>query len=388
MPTIVLTHLLASVPAGPVVPGTVITNTLTLHNATGSDSGAFTVAFVDTNGSDFSLSWTNNTVDTGATEDAASGSLGVQNTGGTTPFDPTSLAMALSAGAQAVVTFTSTVPITWTSGAYTDAVVITGAGLTGSPLDLSTSVNVSNLEIAAFSVLEVFSEGMPISGLAVSAASANTPLVYSADGLPLGLTINSSTGVVSGTPTKIGDFSTVFTVEDSVSYSLSTDAIFEIIGYLGQPVFEGASSESIPRNELIVPAQQTWVVGVAVPTGLSAAVRVGNNFTGTIIYTAGNLPLGVTMNTSGVFSGAPVVPRTASIVSVKAVDANGVATYKNFEVIVVTDAADATANVGGPVFTSMASPCNPALPAPATPSLAQMFASATAMQQAFYPIAT
>ncbi|MYR02340.1 putative Ig domain-containing protein, partial [Streptomyces sp. SID6139] len=40
-------------------------------------------------------------------------------------------------------------------------------------------------------------------------------LTYSASGLPTGLSINSSTGVISGTPSAAGSYSTTVTVKDS-----------------------------------------------------------------------------------------------------------------------------------------------------------------------------
>jgi hypothetical protein len=57
--------------------------------------------------------------------------------------------------------------------------------------------------------------GSAIPTLTITAGGHGPALAYSAAGLPAGLSVNSSTGAVTGTPTTAGLYSPVVTVTDS-----------------------------------------------------------------------------------------------------------------------------------------------------------------------------
>jgi len=92
--------------------------------------------------------------------------------------------------------------------------------------------------------------GTAISSFTITASGGTAPYTWSATGLPPGITIGSSTGTVSGTPTTAGTYNVTATATDSASHSGSTSFTFTINptggGCSGQkitnPGFESGSS--------------------------------------------------------------------------------------------------------------------------------------------------
>ena len=73
--------------------------------------------------------------------------------------------------------------------------------------------------------------------LALSASGGTTPYTFSATGLPAGLSINASSGVISGTPTTAGTSTVTATVNDSASHTANTTFTWTVapVGSCGSP---------------------------------------------------------------------------------------------------------------------------------------------------------
>lgn len=64
--------------------------------------------------------------------------------------------------------------------------------------------------------------GTAITSVTASASGGTAPYTFSASGLPAGVSINGTTGVISGTPTASGSGAATVTVTDSASHSVGT----------------------------------------------------------------------------------------------------------------------------------------------------------------------
>ena len=123
-------------------------------------------------------------------------------------------------------------------------------------------------------------------GIAATDTNSGT-LTYSAQGLPAGLSINSSTGVISGTvvvgDSNIGTFNPTIIVNDGSYYSTTT--------------FEWDVNSLITITD---PGDQANTVGDTVSLQIDAT----DGGSGTMVYGASGLPAGLSINTStGLISG-------------------------------------------------------------------------------------
>jgi hypothetical protein len=135
---------------------------------------------------------------------------------------------------------------------------------------------------------------------ATDSASGKT-FTYSATDLPIGLSISSSTGAITGTPTIAGSYTTTVTVNDG---SGASSANFGwTIGGSGT----GTGNTVTVTN----PGTQTGTAG----TAASLQIKASDSATGqTLTYSATGLPAGLSISSStGLISGTPTTAGSSSV---------------------------------------------------------------------------
>ncbi|GAB1691466.1 putative Ig domain-containing protein [Krasilnikovia sp. M28-CT-15] len=143
--------------------------------------------------------------------------------------------------------------------------------------------------------------GHPIT-LPLSVSGGVAPYTFNATGLPDGLSINSGTGVITGTPTTRGARTAVVTVTDASNGTATLDLAWDIANQLN----------------LVVPGNQNGTTGE--PVRLTVTARDG---VAPYTWSATGLPAGLTINpATGEITGTPTTAGT-STATLTVVDAVG-----------------------------------------------------------------
>ena len=115
--------------------------------------------------------------------------------------------------------------------------------------------------------------GQPFS---FTVTAANSPLSFTASGLPPGLNFNTVSGTISGTPTVAGDYQTALTASNAVGLSAAIVAIQVIANSnsVVQEIWTDVPGTNIADIPLSTPAMVTNVIGALDATGSSATYGV------------------------------------------------------------------------------------------------------------------
>jgi uncharacterized repeat protein (TIGR01451 family) len=275
-----------AVPAGATyVPGSLVIGGTAVTDASGDDAGDFT----------------------GGTVTARLGSGATASAGGTlTPAATTTVAFQVTVNAG---DSSGTVIANAAALAYNSAT--TATAFIGSSNMVSSTVNVVNVNPVLASPAPPSGEINASYADTFSATGGTGPYTYAVstgagNSLPAGITLNTSTGVVSGTPTVTGFFNFTITATDANS-QVATEAA--LIYVAPAPVLAFAT----PLQTADSNSAYSFPLGV-------------NPGTGPYVWSVstGTLPAGITLNSStGVLSGTPTGSGTSSF-TVKVVDAYGV----------------------------------------------------------------
>ncbi len=184
------------------------------------------------------------------------------------------------------------------------------------PTGLGTPNGIGAFQVGAVNTITLANPGAQstVAGTATSLqlkatdSSPTAALTYSAAGLPAGLSINSLTGLISGTPTTVGALAVTVTATDATGASASATFAWTVTSSSGAHVVSVTN-----------PGTQSTVVN----TAASLQIHATDSVASTLTYKASGLPAGLAINAStGLISGTPTATGSLTV-TVTATDATG-----------------------------------------------------------------
>jgi hypothetical protein len=234
-------------------------------------------------------------------------------TGGTQPYTWSLTGGALPAGLNFDAA-SGAISGTPTAGASAAALTFQVTD-SGSPAQTTTA----HLALTVVPLLSITTTSLPNGQVgvaysaALSAAGGVAPYTWSLTGgtLPAGLSLNTATGAVSGTPTATAAATALtFAVKDAAASAQSTSAVLALTVAAGAPP---------PAPSVTTTSLPNGIVGKAYSATLTAT---GGKTPYTWTFT-GALPAGLQFNAAGTITGTPTATIAATPLSVTVTDANG-----------------------------------------------------------------
>ena len=182
--------------------------------------------------------------------------------------------------------------------------------------------------------------GSPYSTI-IAAVGGLPPYFWSAKGLPTGLVLANTTGLLTGIPTQDGVFTVVVTVTDSSLVAVfSTTQNFSLTI---KPIALIITNAPLPNGT--VGAAYTALVSTS---GGDAPITI----------TATGLPPGITLSAAGAFTGTPTTAGTYTV-TINVTDVNGLGTRTSYTItiaplLVITTASLGPATLGSAFSTKLA----------------------------------
>jgi uncharacterized protein YhjY with autotransporter beta-barrel domain len=204
---------------------------------------------------------------------------------------------AISEQGNGLYTFTYTPTAAGTDGI---AITLDGTAIAGSPYTSVVAAAPSLVftpvagALPAGTVATAYSETVSVSG-------GTAPYTYTATGLPAGVTIGSSTGLVSGTPTAAGNYTVNVTATDShsatnsVAYTIAVAGLAPVAGTQSLTVAANSSANAATLNisggaatSVAVSTQATHGTASASGTSITYTPTSGYSGSDSFAYTATN----------------------------------------------------------------------------------------------------
>lgn len=154
----------------------------------------------------------------------------------------------------------------------------------------------------------------------VTASGGATPYTYAvtSGALPAGLSLNGTTGVISGTPTAGGTFNPTITATDANG-------------------FTGTRAYSLSVNAATISLSPATLANATIGTAYNQAVTASGGIPAyTYAVTAGALPAGLTLTSTGVLSGTPTAGGTFNFTITGTDSSTGTGPYSSSRVYTLT----------------------------------------------------